>query len=279
MFNFGIIAFEQALLLLPLIIGVYLSYRLAGITDLTVDGSYCLGACIYARFYELGPISAILLSTLAGALVGSLVSFMQHRKAMSDLMAGILASFMLYSVNLQILGRPNISLLGKMSLLTLLQKQDWFTIVLFISIVVVLGIIAILKTEFGLKIRAFRSNPDQLKALGFNPEVYRTSILAISNALASLAGSIAAQVNGFADINMGFGIAITAIAAVLIGKQLLGDNLLFSPGRGIASCFIGIFSYFLLMNVILKLGINPANIKFILGGVLCLVLRKRAAVT
>ena len=102
---------EQSLTLAPLVLGMFLSYRILKITDLTVDGTYVLGAAIFARFVDVGLFQAIVLAIIAGAIVGIVVAFMQRNNVVNDLIAGVLASFMLYSVNLQIMGRPNISTL------------------------------------------------------------------------------------------------------------------------------------------------------------------------
>ncbi|MEY3197135.1 MAG: hypothetical protein RLZZ59_503, partial [Pseudomonadota bacterium] len=117
---------EQALIFLPLVLGMYISYRILNITDLTVDGTYVLGAAVFAQTLDLGVFVAIFLSLLAGALVGSIVSYMQKGNVVNALVVGVLCSFMLYSVNLQVLGRPNVSLLGKDSIITILEINSWF---------------------------------------------------------------------------------------------------------------------------------------------------------
>lgn len=110
--NILVTALEQSLIMLPLILGMYISYRILKITDLTVDGTYVLGAAVFARTISLGLFPALIFAVISGGIIGSMVSFMQKNNRINGLIAGILASFMLYSVNLQIMQRPNISVLG-----------------------------------------------------------------------------------------------------------------------------------------------------------------------
>ena len=265
---------EQGLLLLPLVLGVYLSYRILKVTDLTVDGTYVLGAAVFARMIDFGVLVALSSSILAGAFIGVLVGLMQRRGRVSDLVVGILASFMLYSANLQILGRPNISLIGKASLLSEAGLNDWIIMLVIISAALVLGLLFLLRSRFGLFLRAFGHNQKLLNILGQPAENYRIFGLSLSNALAALSGALTAEVNCFADINMGLGVALVGIGAVVIGGHILikpQEN--FAAIRGIASCFIGIMLYFLCLNGLLMAGINPVNLKLILGLVLFFTLR------
>lgn len=119
-----------------------------------------------------------------------------------------------------------------------------------------------------------------LAILGKPAEFYRTLGLSISNALAALTGTISAQVNGFADINMGFGVALVGIGAIVIGRHILIHNNSFNTFKEIFSCFIGILFYFITLSILLRVGIDPINLKLILGMVLFISLRsvKREAV-
>ncbi|MES2214939.1 MAG: ABC transporter permease [Pseudomonadota bacterium] len=267
-------ALEQSLLLLPLVFGIYLSYRILRVTDLTMDGTYILGAAVYARMIDFGPIQAMSLSVLAGGFIGVLVGFMQRHNRVSDLVVGILASFMLYSVNLQVLGRPNISLIGKQTLLTGVTIDNWVTALLIIAVILYLGMVLLLKSKMGLYLRAFGENQKLLHVLGKPAEGYRAFGLSLGNALASLSGALTASVNGFADINMGLGVALIGIGAVVIGGQILiNPSANFHAFKGLASCFLGILLYFLCLNILLMMGVNPVNLKLILGLILFFSLR------
>ena len=266
---------EQAAIFFPLVLGMYFSYRILKITDLTVDGTYVLGGAIFAKTIDFGVLPAMLFAIFGGFLVGNFVSFMQRENRINDLIAGVLASFMLYSVNLKIMQRPNISLLEKPNLLSMIEKESWLFLLCLIATVVSIFIFLVLVSRLGLFIRAFGYNRSLLSTLGKSPERYRLLGLGISNCLAALSGTLFAQVNGFADINMGFGVALIGIGAVVIGKQLIPAIVLkFSPFADICSCFAGIYIYFLCLNFMLFVGIDPASLKLALGGFLFVVLSK-----
>jgi len=268
-----ITALEQSLIMLPLIIGMYISYRILKITDLTVDGTYVLGAAVFAKTLPLGLFPALILAITAGGIIGSIVSFMQKNDRINGLIAGILASFMLYSVNLQIMQRPNISTLGMPSLLSVFNAENWLLPLIVLNIIVIFAIIILLKGRLGLMLRAFGFNKDLLTTLGKPAEFYRTLGLSISNLLAALTGTISAQINGFADINMGFGVALVGIGAIVIGRHILIRNNGFNAFKEIFSCFIGILFYFITLSILLRIGIDPINLKLILGIVLFVSLR------
>lgn len=264
---------QQTLIFLPLALGVYLSYDVLMVTDLTVEGTFVLGAAIFARLISLGcnQIFSIIAGLLGGAIMGIFVTIMQRVAKINSLIAGILATFMLYSVNFGVMNRPNISLLN--SHIFLQHLQDYFpnTLTLFlIGFTVILGLLMclFLHSQTGLTMRAFGSSPHLLKKLGKNPAIYLCIGLSISNMLAALCGIMTAQVDGYADVSMGLGMALTAIGAVVIGKKLIGSLIKsprFSALIGITSCLLGAFIYFLMLNVFLVIGINPIYLKLLLG--------------
>lgn len=274
--------FEQTFLMMPLVLGIYLSYSILKITDLTVDGSFVLGAAIYARLLTLdyGHGIAMLLAILGGMLAGVCVSLIQRHNRIKPLVASIIMLFMLYSIQYQIMGKPNINLLhydlfsniedeGSASLL----KMGALGI---LNIVILSSLYLLLSSHKGLVLRAFGHQPKLLKNINRSAENQRLFGLTLSNGLASCCGAITAQVNGFADINMGFGMALTGIGAVVIGQQLftaLPSCTTFSPARGLAAGTSGLLLYFLLMHLLLYMNINPINLKLFLGLILILSLR------
>lgn len=266
--NILVTALEQSLIMLPLILGIYISYRILKITDLTVDGTYVLGAAVFARTISLGLFPALIFAVISGGIIGSIVSFMQKNNRINGLIAGILASFMLYSVNLQIMQRPNISVLGMPTLLSILDLENWLVPLIIINCLIIFAVIILLKGKLGLFLRAFGFNKDLLINLGKPAELYRTLGLSISNCLAALTGTLSAQINGFADINMGFGVALVGIGAIVIGRHILIHANNFNAFKEIFSCFIGILFYFIALSVLLRIGIDPINLKLILGIVL-----------
>lgn len=266
---------QQTLIFLPLAFGVYLSYEILLVTDLTVEGTFVLGAAIFARLATLGvnQFLSVLLALLGGALIGIGVTVMQRVAKINSLIAGILATFMLYSINFGVMNQPNISLLNNSIFLQNLQDYHTHLLLIFligITLLLIFLLHALLKSKIGLSLRAFGCNPHLLKKLGKNPAVYLGIGLSLSNLLAALCGVMTAQLNGYADISMGVGMALTAIGAVVIGKKLLSglSKTHFSPLIGLFSCFVGAFIYFLIVNGFLSLNINPVYLKLVLGFVL-----------
>lgn len=258
----------QSLLFIPLVMGILLSYRLLKITDLTVDGSFVLGAAVYARIFVETQSMLISLcgAIVAGGCAGAVVAFIQFGDRIRPLIASILMLFMLYSVNLIIMGRPNIGLMsaGHVSLPLMLILGSVCGIVLLLY--------GLLRTPVGLHFRAFGMNKNLLKRLGYSAEGYRFLGLILSNMLAAFSGILTAQHNLYADINMGFGVALTGIGAVVIGQQFFAhksaDN--FSTLYTLASGILGVVIYFLLLNVLLYYDVDPLYLKLALGSILVL---------
>ncbi|PIZ04178.1 MAG: ABC transporter permease [Gammaproteobacteria bacterium CG_4_10_14_0_8_um_filter_38_16] len=272
---------QQTLIFLPLAIGVYLSYDVLLITDLTVEGTFVLGAAIFARLITLGlgQTLSVIAGLLGGAIIGIGVTVMQRVAKINSLIAGILATFMLYSVNFGVMNRPNISLLN--SDIFLQHLQDYYPVGLTFFLIAFILLLTIamsvfLHSEMGLKLRAFGSSPHLLRKLGKNPAIYLGIGLATSNMLSALCGIMTAQVDGYADIHMGLGMALTAIGAVVIGKKLVSALFRrsdrFSASAGLFGCLLGAFIYFLILNGFLTAGINPIYLKLFLGLILVVFL-------
>jgi putative ABC transport system permease protein len=260
----------QSLLFFPLVLGIYISYVILQTTDMTVDGSFVLGAGVFARLAtsDVHPLLSMLIAVLAGVMAGIMVSAIQAKNKVNSLIAGILALFILYSFNLVLMGRPNISLFGQPVL-------GWEAITIIVIVLTLLiGFLAI--SRFGMVLRAFGENQGLLKKLGKSVEFYRFTGLALSNALVALCGALTAQVNGYADIGMGFGVTLTGIGAVVIGKHLIAllpQKNSFSIRHELSGCFLGVSLYFLAINLFLSMGINTLHIKMLLGILLVFLLR------
>lgn len=268
---------QQTLIFLPLAFGVYLSYDILMVTDLSVEGTFVLGAAIFARLMTLGfnQVICVMGALLGGILIGIGVTMMQRVAKINSLIAGILATFMLYSVNFGVMNKPNISLLD--SNIFLQRLQDYYPHLLMIFLITVIlllatGMILLLHSRTGLCMRAFGCNPHLLKKLGKNPALYLCFGLATSNMLSALCGVMTAQLDGYADIHMGLGMALTAIGAVVIGKKIVTSLFKrsdrFNAPLGMIGCFVGAFIYFFIINGLLVLDINPIYLQFFIGLVL-----------
>lgn len=268
--NFYIAALLLGLCLVTLGYGIFISMRIFAIPDITTDGSYTLGAAITALFISNHISIALTLPVViaAGALAGACTGFIHTRLKVNSLLSGILVMTALYSVNLMIMGRSNIPLIDVESLFTLVsfagqeQLAQFVVLLIFVLLFTVL-LIWLLKTDFGIAMRATGNNESMVRAQGVNSERMKIIGLSISNALVALSGFLVAQLQGFADINMGIGIVILGLGAVMIGDTFmnwLGKN---SIAWRIIGVIVGTILFRLILAGSLSLGLNPNLLKLI----------------
>lgn len=271
----------QSLLFLPLAFAISTSYHILRATDMTIDGSFVIGAAIFARMVTLGisPVVAAFAALAGGALAGMLSATIQRGGRVDPLLAGVLATFILSSVNLIIMGKPNISLLEQTTLVSFaFEKAEiigWILIGFF-SAIICGSAYFILKSKIGLALRAFGDNPILFKRLGNHVEIYRTIGFTLTNLLAAAAGCLTAQTVGYADIGMGFGMTLTGIGAIILGQQVysrISNKKYLRVGSEFLSCLLGIVLYYFTLNILLKLDVNPIYLKMILGILLIIFLR------
>ncbi len=222
-------ALEIGLIFSLVALGVLISFRLLRFPDLTVDGSFPLGGAVCAILISTGtnPWLATLAATAAGALAGLVTGWLNVKLKIMDLLASILMMIALYSVNLRIMGGPNVPLINDTTLFTLLQPEsipDYVARPMVLFVVVVLAKLALdwfFATERGLAIRATGSNARMARAQGVNTGAMVLLGMAISNALVGLAGALFAQTQGGSDISMGIGTIVIGLAAVIVGESIL----------------------------------------------------------
>jgi putative ABC transport system permease protein len=208
--------------------GIYLSLKIFNIPDITTDGSYTLGAAITAiQLSQEGSWQiALLLSFIGGALAGMVTGFIHTRLRVNALLSGILVMTSLYSVNLMIMERSNIPLLQVEHIFSTIQPLNnsyvnQLLIVLMIAIIIGLLLVFMLKTDFGIAMRATGNSESMVNAMGVNTNRMKIIGLGLANALTALSGSIVAQFQQFSDINMGIGIVIFGLGAVMIGETTM----------------------------------------------------------
>jgi putative ABC transport system permease protein len=227
-------ALEIGLIYSLVALGVFISFRLLRFPDLTVDGSFPLGGAVCATLIAHGhdPYSATVVATLAGALAGALTGWLHVRLRIMDLLASILMMIALYSINLRIMGAPNVPLISEPTLFSELQPaalEDYLArpLLLIVTVMAVkLLLDAFLATETGLAIRATGANGRMARAQGVNTGAMILLGMALSNALVALAGALFAQTQGGADISMGIGTIVIGLAAVIVGESLLPSRRL-----------------------------------------------------
>lgn len=244
-------AIEMGLLYGLVSLGIYITFRAINFPDLTVDGSFPLGAAVAAALLVHGahPILATIAAVFAGCLAGLITGYLHVRWNILGLLAGILTMTALYSVNLRIMGRPNIALLNEPTLFNYFQGSHvtlWCMLAIVIFILYLLY--RFLASQFGLALRATGINARVSPSYGINVGLMTLIGLAITNGLVALAGALFAQAHGFADISLGTGTLITGLASVIIGESLLPKNRLWFV---LISCILGSILYRLVIAIAL----------------------------
>ncbi|MBN3791461.1 ABC transporter permease [Burkholderia sp. Ac-20353] len=222
-------ALEIGLIFSLVALGVLISFRILNFPDLTVDGSFPLGGAVAATLISAGfdPFAATGFAIVAGAAAGFVTGWLNVRLKIMDLLASILMMIALYSVNLRIMGRPNVPLITEPTIFTMLQPAwlpDYVLRPALLAIVVVvakLGLDWFFSSQLGLAMRATGANPRMARAQGIATGRATLAGMALSNALVALAGALFAQTQGGADISMGIGTIVIGLAAVIIGETLL----------------------------------------------------------
>lgn len=234
-------AVEIGLIFALVALGVYISFRLLRFPDLTVDGSFPLGGAVCAILISTGhnPYVATVAATAAGAVAGLVTGWLNVRLKIMDLLASILMMIALYSVNLRVMGGPNIPLINDPTIFNMLQPEgidDYIFRPLLLLAIVVAAKLALdwfFATERGLAIRATGSNARMARSQGVNTGGMILLGMAISNALVGLAGAMFVQTQGGSDISMGIGTIVIGLAAVIVGESIL-------PSRKIVWCTLAV---------------------------------------
>mgnify|MGYP000147362991 FL=1 len=252
-------------------IGVYLTFRVLDFPDLTVDGSFTMGAAIAAALIISGvnPYIATVCATIGGAAAGMVTAWLNLRFNILHLLASILTMTALYTINLRIMGKPNLALIMEDTVLTPFEAlgiPNMYVKLIFVAVVVVLVGLAIsyfMKTQYGMAMRATGANPRMAQANGIVIKEKIYAGLALSNGLVALAGALFAQTNGFADSTMGIGTIVVGLAAVIVGESLFGSRSMLVI---IFSCIIGSLLYRLAVSVALNadfLGFTASDLNLI----------------
>ena len=256
-------AVSLGLLWAVMTIGVFITYRLLDIADLTVEGTIAMGGAIAAITISngLNPYLAIIVSLAGGMAAGFVTGLLHTKLKIPALLAGILSMIALYSINLHIMGRANVSLLRVDTIYTVFENMGLnhqFAVMVW-GIIVVLGFIGILYwffgTEIGCAIRATGNNPQMARAQGINTNSAIILGLVISNGLVAVSGALIAQNQSFADVQMGVGSIVIGLASVIIGEVLFGKKNFFSR---LLSLALGAITYRVIIAIVLKMGM-PAN--------------------
>lgn len=260
-------------------LGLFLSFRIMNTTDMTVEGTFPLGAAVSVSLIVQGtnPFLATLAAFGAGALAGLVTALLITKGKIPSLLAGILTMTGIYSIDLMVMGKSNVSLLGKKTIYSLafLQKlPQYFDSVVAGTILMVLvtcALIWFLSTDFGQAFIATGDNPQMAKSQGISPQQMTVAGLMISNGLVGLCGAVVAQSNGYADVNMGMGTIVIALASIIISEVVFRNLGLASRLFAVS---LGSIIYRLLLLAVLQVGLSSNNLNLISSLVLaaCMML-------
>ncbi|MGI6123984.1 MAG: ABC transporter permease [Acetivibrionales bacterium] len=247
-------------------IGVYITYRVLDIADLTVEGSIAMGAAIAAQAITNGinPYIATGISLLGGMAAGLVTGLLHTKLKIPALLSGILTMIALYSINLRILGKASLSLLRMETVYTPFERlgldSSWAIIALgLISVIIVICFLYwFFGTEIGCAIRATGNNPNMVRAQGINTNTMIIIGLVISNGLVALSGALISQNQTFADVQMGTGSIVIGLASVIIGEVLFGKRNFFLR---LVSLAMGAITYRIIIALVLKMGMHSNDLK------------------
>lgn len=268
-------AIAQGLIWGIMAIGLYISYKILDFADLSVDGSITTGACVCAVMLN-GGVNVwlcLLVAFLSGALAGLVTSVLHTLMGIQPILSGILTQLMLWSVNLKILGKANMSVSGR-TLPVLITSLDNVMAIVIVGLFIA-GLAMLLYyffgTQIGCTIRATGNNEQMVKAQGVNVKINKAIALMLSNAVVALAGALLAQYQGFADINMGRGAIVIGLAAIIIGQTLISF-----VGRNFAlklfGCALGGVCYYLIYQFVIWMGMDTDLLKLLSAVVVAIFL-------
>lgn len=268
-------------------IGIYVTYKILDIADLTVDGSLCTGGatCVILLVNGCPMWLALICSILAGMLAGLITGILITKLKIPAILAGILTQLALYSINLHIMGfgttsfsKSNLPIsVDKYNLIVssryvreLSLRNPIIVVILFVAIVIAI-LYWFFGTELGCSIRATGANQFMARSQGINTDKTKVIGLVISNSLVALSGALLSQYQGFADINMGRGAIVIGLAAVIIGEQIF-DKVFKNFALKLFACVLGAIIYYLVIQFVLKLGLSTDDLKMLTAIVVAIFL-------
>jgi putative tryptophan/tyrosine transport system permease protein len=282
------------LVLALLALGILISFRIFDFPDITAEGSFTFGAAITASLIVAGvnPVAATAMAFIGGLVAGSATGLIHTKFKINPLLSGILVMTALYSINLHVMGKSNMPLLSQLTLFTWIENfsssisgkdamidllgwsvsvRDLWILFSCLLMIVVLSLILFwfFRTNIGTAMRATGDNDQMIRALGVNTNVMIVFGVALSNGFIALSGSMLAQFQGFADVQMGIGMMVWGLASVIIGEALINEKKL---GLLIAGAVIGAVLFRLLVAIALRWGMNPNDLKLITAGFVFLAL-------
>jgi len=276
--DFYLTALLQGLCFSGIALGIYISMKIFNIPDITTDGSYALGGIVTGVMltHQYPLYISLVVVILAGGLAGAITGLIHTKLKINALLAGILVMTALYSINLSIAGRSNLPLIGTASIFNALNFTAYVNVNTFIILLLIVVILAgtigyLLKTDFGIAMRATGNSETMIRALGVNTDRMKITGLALANALTALSGFLITQLQGFADISMGVGVVIIGLGSVIIGETLIGWLRITSVWSSLLLVIAGTIVFQLVLAITLAIGVNPNLLKMVTAVLVLLI--------
>lgn len=266
-------AVAQGLLWGIMTLGVYLTFRILNIADMTCDGSFALGGSTCAILVTKGinPLLAVLISFLTGLIAGLATGIMHTKLKIHEILAGILSMIALYSINIRIMGRSNTPLLGVDTVMTKMQDQFGITpnvasfiVGIIFGIALIIFLYWFMGTELGSCLRATGNNEKMVRAMGVDTDKMKLMGLMLSNGLIAISGALVAQQQGYGDVGMGTGAIVIGLASIILGESIFAwFNKRFSFYVTLLSILLGSVVYRLIIAIVLQLGLKSSDLKLL----------------
>lgn len=274
-------AVAQGILWGLMTLGVYLTFRILNIADMTVDGSFAAGGAVTAILivHGMNPVLTLFFVFIMGMICGLVTGFMNTKLKINILLASILTQIALYSVNIRIMGKANTPLLGCQTMMSMLKEVSGgrlttTSVSLIIGVIVISIIIGLMYwffgTEIGSAIRATGSNEHMVRAMGVNTDTMKILGLMISNGMVSMSGALVAQSQGYADVGMGTGTIVIGLASIIIGEVIFGSR--FGFWWTLLSVVFGSVIYRIVIAVVLQLGLKSTDLKLLTALIVAIAL-------
>lgn len=268
--DFYLTALLQGLCFSGIALGIYISMKIFNIPDITTDGSYTLGAAVTAvmLIHHIPGYIILPAAIISGGIAGAITGLIHTKLKVNPLLAGILVMTALYSVNLTIMGRSDLPLINTSSIFTAINlindpNQNTLIILVFFVLIITLLIGYLLKTDFGIAMRATGNSETMVRALGVNTDRMKIIGLAMANALTAVSGYLITQLQGFADINMGIGIVIGGLGSVIIAETLIGWFNITSIWLSLILVLSGAIIFQMVLAVTLSIGVDANLLKLV----------------
>ncbi len=260
----------QSLLYATVALGIMIPFRILALPDMTCEGSFPLGGCIVAATTTAGlsPYGATGLALVAGACAGAATAWLHLRFRIHSLLAGILVSTMLWSINLRIMGKPNSPTLPGANVFDavwegiLRSNSVQVAVLAALTLAIVLALVWFFRTEVGLSLRCVGANDKLAPALAIRSRRFIIGGFALANAIVACGGALLVQQQGYADVTMGFGVVVNALASLILGEALIGRH---TVARQVCAPVVGSLAYYQLVSLTLATGLNPSDLKLLTG--------------